>query len=85
MYALIVSKDFGSATLVVALPKRRPKTMSDENLNRWANYYRYFYFNEEMTFEYFLRLVKAGVTPKRSYVNWTKVGGHLDTLEEEAI
>lgn len=52
--------------------------------DRWAVYYRYFYFHHEMTFEQFIRRVEAGWVPKRGHIDWSKVGGHLDN-EEEAL
>lgn len=47
--------------------------MSCEELDRWAGYFRYFYFYEDMDFEMFINLVKAGSVPVRSYVDWSKV------------
>lgn len=48
--------------------------MTDQELDRWAGYYRYFYFFEDMTFERFIRLVELGSIPRRSQVDWKKVG-----------
>lgn len=49
--------------------------MSYEELERWAGYFRYFYFYEEMTFDKFISMVKIGCVPVRSYVDWNKVKG----------
>lgn len=48
-----------------------------EEIDRWAGYYRYFYFFEEMSFEKFLQLVEIGSVPQRSYVDWNKVGRNM--------
>lgn len=58
--------------------------MSDTRLEKWANYYRYFYYHEEMTFEHFMKSVDAGTVPQRSGVDWSKVGQHLVREEETA-
>lgn len=48
--------------------------MTCDQIEKWAGYYRYFYFYEDMTFERFLKLVELGLTPHRQMVDWTKVG-----------
>lgn len=47
-------------------------------IDRWANYYRYFYFYEDMTFEKFINLVEAGCIPQRSNIDWSKVGNQTN-------
>lgn len=58
--------------------------MSDVQVEKWANYYRYFYFHEEMTFAQFLKRVNEGWVPRRGFVDWNKVGQHLVREEETA-
>lgn len=47
--------------------------LTDKELDKWAGYYRYFYFYEDMTFEKFIELVEAGNIPRRHIVDWSKV------------
>lgn len=47
--------------------------ITDKELAKWSKYFRYFYFNDEMTFEEFMNLVRAGKTPKRNIVDWSRV------------
>lgn len=49
--------------------------MSMEEIDRWAGYYRYFYFYEDMSFAQFLRRVEKGSVPRRYKVDWNKVKG----------
>lgn len=47
--------------------------MSCEEIDTWAQYFRYWYFYEEMEFHFFLKLVQAGSVPRRGHVDWSKV------------
>lgn len=50
------------------------RNFTEEELERWGTYFRYFYFYEEMTFEEFLKRVDYGIVPKRISIDWDKVG-----------
>ena len=46
--------------------------MSDEYIEKWANYYRYFEIHTICSFDYFLRLKEKGVILRKGGVIWTK-------------
>jgi hypothetical protein len=47
--------------------------MTERQLDRWASYYHFLYFSEDMTFGEFIAKVEAGNTPRRHTIDWTKV------------
>jgi hypothetical protein len=49
------------------------KPMSDQHIDSWAKYFRFWYFHETMTFESFLHCVEAGEVPRRRNADWSKV------------
>lgn len=49
--------------------------MTEEYYEKWGNYFRYFYFHEEMTFTDFLESVAIGEIPKRGEVDWNRTVG----------
>ena len=49
--------------------------MTSQQIEKWGNYFRYFYFQEVMSFDKFMELVKAGKPPQRLTVDWNKVEG----------
>lgn len=51
------------------------KYVEDTQYEKWAKYYFFFYFNEEMLFGDFIDRVKAGWIPRRGIVDWNKVKG----------
>lgn len=52
--------------------------MYEQELEKWGNYFRYFYFYEDMTFEDFLKDVANGFIPKRKKVDWSLVKAPYD-------
>lgn len=49
--------------------------MTEEHYEKWGNYFRYFYFHEEMTFSDFLEKVANGHIPRRKKVDWKRIVG----------
>jgi hypothetical protein len=47
--------------------------MTDGELRKWASYYHFLYFKEDMTFVEFIEKVKTGNTPRRQVIDWKKV------------
>lgn len=57
--------------------------MNDVFIEKWATYYRYFYYYEDMTFERFINLVASGHIPQRAHVDWNKVGKFSEVETED--
>lgn len=57
--------------------------MTESDLHKWGNYFRYFYFDEEMSFSKFLELLEQGRVPTRSKVDWNRIKGAYE--EEQSI
>lgn len=49
--------------------------MTDQEYERWGNYFRYFYLYDLMTFAEFLDLVASGEIPKPKKVDWNRING----------
>ncbi len=52
--------------------------MCEQEIEKWGNYFRYFYFHEEMTFANFLNEIANGFIPTRKKVDWTRVKAPFD-------
>lgn len=49
--------------------------VTDQEYERWGNYFRYFYLYDEMTFTEFLESVANGKIPERKKVDWNRING----------
>ena len=56
--------------------------MCERDIERLANYFRFFYFHKEMTFREFLdKCERYGKVPQRQYVDWSQVEGLHEQVE----